>query len=128
MRATEGILLLPERPTAIMCSNDMTAIGALRVLARAGLNVPRDVSVIGFDDIHLAEFVYPPLTTVRMSRKDLARGAFESLRSVVESLQTAEQRNWTIPTTLIIRESTARAAESPRGATSVKRRASRKRP
>jgi DNA-binding LacI/PurR family transcriptional regulator len=128
MRATEGLLLLPERPTAIMCSNDMTAIGALRVLARAGLNVPREVSVIGFDDIHLAEFVYPPLTTVRMSRKDLARGAFESLRSVVESPQTAEQRNWTIPTTLIIRESTARAAKSPRNAASVMRRASRKRP
>jgi LacI family transcriptional regulator len=87
MRAMTHLLSLPERPTAVMCSNDMTAIGALRVLARAGLGVPRDMSVIGFDDIHLAEFVYPPLTTVRMSRKDLARGAFESLRSVAENLE-----------------------------------------
>jgi len=111
MRATEHLLSLSEPPTAVMCSNDMTAIGALRVLARAGFNVPRDMSVIGFDDIHLAEFVYPPLTTVRMSRKDLARGAFESLRSVAEKLDTSQQRNWIIPTQLIIRESTAEAPE-----------------
>ena len=110
MGATEHLLSLPERPTAIMCSNDMTAIGALRVLARAGVNVPRDISVIGFDDIHLAEFVYPPLTTVRMSRKDLARGAFESLRSVTEKLESSEP-NWTIPTQLIVRESTGKAPE-----------------
>jgi DNA-binding LacI/PurR family transcriptional regulator len=113
MRATEQLLSLPQRPTAIMCSNDMTAIGTLRVLARAGINVPRDMSVIGFDDIHLAEFVHPPLTTVRMSRKDLARGAFESLRSVAEKLGASQQRNWTIPTQLIVRESTTKASESP---------------
>ena len=107
MRATEQLLSLSEQPTAIMCSNDMTAIGALRVLARAGLNVPREMSVVGFDDIHLAEFVYPPLTTVRMARKDLARGAFEALRSVAEKLETTQQRNWIIPTQLIVRESTA---------------------
>lgn len=113
MRAMEHLLSLPERPTAVMCSNDMTAIGALRVLARARVNVPRDMSVIGFDDIHLAEFVYPPLTTVRMSRKDLARGAFESLRSVAEKLEGSHQRNWTVPTQLIVRESTSRAPQSP---------------
>ena len=113
MRATGHLLSLPDRPTAIMCSNDMTAIGALRVLASAGLNVPRDMSVIGFDDIHLAEFVYPPLTTVRMSRKDLARGAFESLRSVIEQQETSRHGNWPIPTQLIIRESTAGPPGSP---------------
>jgi DNA-binding LacI/PurR family transcriptional regulator len=113
MSATEHLLSLTDQPTAIMCSNDMTAIGALRVLARAGLNVPCDMSVIGFDDIHLAEFVYPPLTTVRMSRKDLARGAFESLSSVIEKRETSRRDNWLIPTQLIVRESTARPPESP---------------
>jgi DNA-binding LacI/PurR family transcriptional regulator len=122
MRATEHLLSLSEQPTAVMCSNDMTAIGALRVLARAGVNVPREMSIIGFDDIHLAEFVYPPLTTVRMSRKDLARGAFEALRSVAEKLDTSQQRSWTIPTQLIVRESTARAAESPLKKPSARRR------
>jgi LacI family transcriptional regulator len=107
MHAMERLLSLPQLPTAVMCSNDMTAIGALRVLARAGLRVPEDMSVIGFDDIHLAEFVYPPLTTVRMSRKDLARGAFESLRSIAENVAPPQQRHWTIPTKLIVRQSTS---------------------
>jgi LacI family transcriptional regulator len=106
VHAMQHLLSLSEQPTAVMCSNDMTAIGALRILARAGLKVPQDMSVIGFDDIHLAEFVYPPLTTVRMSRKDLARGAFESLRSVTENVEPSQERHLTIPTRLIVRQST----------------------
>jgi len=113
MSAMQHLLSLPEQPTAVMCSNDMTAIGALRVLARAGLKVPEDMSVIGFDDIHLAEFVNPPLTTVRMSRKDLARGAFESLRSVAENVDSSQERHWTIPTRLIVRQSTGYPHSSP---------------
>jgi LacI family transcriptional regulator len=104
MVAMEKLLKGPEMPTAIMCSNDMTAIGGLRVLTRAGLRVPEDVSVIGFDDIHLAEFVYPPLTTVQMSRNDLARGAFEALRAIRE---TPEKRSPPmISTRLVVRQST----------------------
>ncbi|MGA7313330.1 MAG: LacI family DNA-binding transcriptional regulator [Silvibacterium sp.] len=107
MRAMELLLSLRELPTAVMCSNDMTAIGGLRVLARAGFQVPDDMSIVGFDDIHLAEFVYPPLTTVRMSRNDLARAAFESLRSIAENQAPSQQRHWTIPTRLIVRQSTS---------------------
>jgi DNA-binding LacI/PurR family transcriptional regulator len=107
MRCMKHLLTLRDLPTAVMCSNDMTAIGALRVLARAGLKVPEDISVIGFDDIHLAEFVYPPLTTVRMSRKDLARGAFESLLSIADGQAPAPPRPWSIPTRLIVRQSTS---------------------
>ena len=113
MEAMKRLLSVPEQPTAVMCSNDMTAIGALRVLARAGLKVPEDMSVIGFDDIHLAEFVYPPLTTVRMSRKDLARGAFESLRSVAENVKPSQDSRWMIPTRLIVRQSTGYPPGSP---------------
>jgi DNA-binding LacI/PurR family transcriptional regulator len=107
MRAMELLLSLRELPTAVMCSNDMTAIGGLRVLARAGLRVPDDMSIVGFDDIHLAEFVYPPLTTVRMSRNDLARAAFESLRSIAENQAPPQQRLWAITTRLIVRQSTS---------------------
>lgn len=108
MRAMEHILGQPKLPTAVMCSNDMTAIGSLRVLSRAGLRVPEDISVIGFDDIHLAEFVYPPLTTVRMSRSDLARGAFEALRAVAEKDERPESEHLLhVSTTLIVRQSTA---------------------
>lgn len=106
MRAMEMLLELDQMPTAVMCSNDMTAIGALRVLARAGLRVPDDISVIGFDDIHLAEFVYPPLTTVRMSRNELARAAFEALRMHVETPEPSRKTAWRIPTLLTVRQST----------------------
>jgi len=78
----------------------------LRVLAKAGLRVPDDMSVIGFDDIHLAEFVYPPLTTVRMSRHDLARAAFSALRSHVEPMHARAKKTWPIPTKLTVRQST----------------------
>jgi LacI family transcriptional regulator len=106
MRAMERILKNKELPTAVMCSNDMTAIGGLRVLAKAGMRVPDDISVIGFDDIHLAEFVNPPLTTVRMSRNDLARAAFTALRSHVEPTHAHAKKAWPISTTLTVRQST----------------------
>jgi LacI family transcriptional regulator len=107
MKAMEQLLAMPEQPTAVMCSNDMTAIGALRVLARRGMKVPDEMSVIGFDDIHLAEFVYPPLTTVRMSRTDLARAAFEALRAHIETpSQPTLPSRYPVSTRLTVRQST----------------------
>ena len=75
MAAMENLLKKSALPTAVMCSNDMTAIGALRVLTRAGMKVPKEMSVIGFDDIHLAEFVYPPLTTVQYVEERFGEGS-----------------------------------------------------
>ena len=107
MQCMEQLLTRSELPTAVMCSNDMTAIGALRVLARAGLRVPEDMSLIGFDDIHLAEFVNPPLTTVRMSRTDLARAAFGALRVIADGQEHAgHRRTWNVTTALTVRQST----------------------
>jgi LacI family transcriptional regulator len=106
MHAAERLLKLKTRPTAILCSNDMTAIGALRVLAKHNIRVPEDFSVIGFDNIHLAEFVYPSLTTIQMSRKDLARGAFEALQSAVEQESFPRKKEVPIPTALVVRQST----------------------
>jgi LacI family transcriptional regulator len=77
--AMEAILAQKSWPTAIMCSNDMTAIGVQHALFEANLSVPQDFSLIGFDDIHLAEYTIPPLTTVRMSCKDIALKAVTSL-------------------------------------------------
>lgn len=113
MQAMEQILRGKELPTAVMCSNDMTAIGALRVLASKGLRVPDDISVIGFDDIHLAEFVYPPLTTVRMARNDLARAAFSALRSHVEPTHSHAKKSWPIQTKLTVRQSTGYPPGTP---------------
>jgi DNA-binding LacI/PurR family transcriptional regulator len=107
VQAMDQLLALPSLPTGIMCSNDMTAIGVLRSLARAGRRVPEDLSVIGFDDIHLAEFVYPPLTTVQMSRIELAHAAFKALRFHVEQpFQRPSPRSLSITTKLVVRQST----------------------
>jgi DNA-binding LacI/PurR family transcriptional regulator len=57
--AMAGLLELKDRPTAVMTANDLTAIGALRVIHKQGLSVPEDISVIGFDDIELSDIVYP---------------------------------------------------------------------
>ena len=62
---------MKDRPTAIIAANDLTAIGALRVIHRAGLSVPGDFSVVGFDDIELSDVVYPPLTTLRLPRHEI---------------------------------------------------------
>lgn len=105
-RTTE-LLKLDDPPTAILCSNDMTAIGVLHAVLDAGLRVPGDISVIGFDDIHIAEFTYPPLTTIRMSCRDLAQGAISILTAGMKSPTTETTgRNLTIPTKLIVRRTT----------------------
>jgi DNA-binding LacI/PurR family transcriptional regulator len=99
---------LPMRPTAILCSNDMTAIGVLRAAYLQDLRVPQDLSVIGLDDIDFAEFTLPPLTTIRLSRADLARAAFEALRQQAEkSANTKVQREFLVSTSLVMRGSTA---------------------
>ena len=99
---------LAARPTAILCSNDMTAIGVLRAAYMSGLRVPQDLSVIGLDDITFAEFTLPPLTTIRLSRQELARAAFEALRQQAEGAPGATiQREFLVSTSLVVRGSTA---------------------
>jgi DNA-binding LacI/PurR family transcriptional regulator len=105
MEAMEQLLKSKHVPTAVMCSNDMTAIGVLHKLYRAGLKVPDDLSVIGFDDIHIAQVTIPPLTTIQMSCFELAHAAVTALRAHCEE-GLEPQRNYKIPTRLVVREST----------------------
>ncbi len=107
MSAFESLRERGQLPTAIMCSNDMTAIGVLRSAYTIGVKVPKDLSIIGFDDIRFAEFTTPPLTTVQMSRVDLARAAFQALRDHSKGLAAAAPREYPIPTKLVVRQSTA---------------------
>jgi LacI family transcriptional regulator len=108
MAAMEHLTGLAELPTAVLCSNDMTAIGVLHALYRTTHKVPEDISVVGFDDIHLAQFMLPPLTTVQMSCKQLAAAAVEALRAGIESDHPkADQTEWRIPTHLVVRQSSA---------------------
>jgi DNA-binding LacI/PurR family transcriptional regulator len=105
LEAMSRLLQLTPRPTAVLASNDLTAIGALRSIHRAGLRVPEDISIIGFDDILLAQFTDPPLTTVRLSRTEIARCSFHSLLASIEGKRGGGEI--VIDTSLVIRESTA---------------------
>jgi LacI family transcriptional regulator len=104
MAAGERLLKQKNLPTAIMCSNDMLAIGVLHKLSRSGLRVPDDISIIGFDDIHMAEMMIPPLTSIQMSRLDLARAAVSALRAHIES--ASAKREYVVDTNLVVRKST----------------------
>jgi len=104
IRAMDKILAGKNLPTAVMCSNDMTAIGVLHKMYRAGLRVPDDFSIIGFDDIQMARVTIPPLTSIMMSRVELARAAVTALRAHVEG--TSSTREYKIDTHLVVREST----------------------
>jgi DNA-binding LacI/PurR family transcriptional regulator len=102
--ATERLLSRFPLPRAIMCSNDMEAIGVLHMLSRRDVRVPSDVSVIGFDDIYLAEVMMPPLTSIKLSRLELARTAVAALRAHVE--KASPQRDYEVGTQLVVRDST----------------------
>jgi DNA-binding LacI/PurR family transcriptional regulator len=74
-RALHTFAGLAKPPTAVFCYNDMTAIGLISTARRAGLSVPEDLAVVGFDDIPLAAHVHPPLTTVAQPQRDMGRQA-----------------------------------------------------
>jgi LacI family transcriptional regulator len=100
----ERLLDSSLRPSAVMCSNDMTALGALHKAYRVGLRVPDDISIIGFDNIQMAKVMIPPLTSIQMSPTDIAIAAVRALRAHVEGVNP--QREYKIDTHLVVREST----------------------
>jgi LacI family transcriptional regulator len=106
--ALKDLMNLAKRPTAVMCSNDMTAIGVLRESYDLGIHVPGELSVIGFDDIRLAQFVIPPLTTVKMSQTEIARLAFHALLTEVQrKTPSPNGSEYLLRTSLVLRQSTA---------------------
>jgi len=111
MREFAKLIRLRNCPTAIVCSNDMTAIGVMREAYEYGINIPQDLSVVGFDDIRLSHFTIPPLTTVQMSQIELAKIAFEALMNEVQRESPAlGKTEYPLNTNLVLRRSTALAA------------------
>jgi DNA-binding LacI/PurR family transcriptional regulator len=100
------MLKLRVLPTAVLASNDLTAIGIMGAIQAAGLRVPEDISVVGFDDIALSSFMQPPLTTIRLPRAEIAEWAFTSLYA---ASHRGEKQGIThmVSTELVIRQSTA---------------------
>jgi DNA-binding LacI/PurR family transcriptional regulator len=109
--AMARILDQSEIPTAIVTANDLTAIGALRVAHERGMRVPEEISIAGCDDIALSDIVFPPLTTLRISRREYAKLLFEALRDTGEEI-TRPGRQYTLSTALVVRQSTGPAPRS----------------
>ncbi len=107
-RAALEILAAFELPTAVVAANDLMAFGAISELRRAGLNVPRDISVVGFDDIAFSSLIEPALTTVNLPLGELGRLAVEALMTTLSS-PTQHGIELPIPTRLVVRNSTAAA-------------------
>jgi LacI family transcriptional regulator len=104
-RAMAALLELPEPPTAVVAASDMMALGAIRAVAEAGLRVPADVSIVGFDDIQLAGHVNPPLTTVRQDKTGLGLEAGKALMALIDGATDLPEAV-TLPVELIVRGST----------------------
>lgn len=103
--AMEQLLSLPEPPTAVFCYDDLTALGALSAITRRHLRVPEDISVVGFDDLLIASYTQPPLTTIRQPKRLMGQLAGETLFNLLAGTRPPDTRR--LPTELIVRESTA---------------------
>ena len=102
-----------DRPTAIVCGNDVLAMGALFECQSMGLDLPRDVSVAGFDDLPLAAHLSPPLTTMAVPSEQMGRFAAEYLLARFAGAQVAERKELEVG--LVVRETTAPPRGSGRG-------------
>ncbi len=105
-----NVLSSGVRPGAVFAYNDLAAIGALHACYRAGVQVPQDISLAGFDNIQLSGLIRPPLTTMAQATGEMGRLAVEQLISIVEGRGSGS--NILLPCTLIERESTSRCPQS----------------
>lgn len=98
------LLSLPKPPTAVLCCNDVAAVGALKTLAARGLHAGKDIALVGFDDLTICQYTQPPLSTIQFSPRELANLAF---RALVEEIQNVPKKtNFEHKTRFILREST----------------------
>jgi len=110
--AALALLKRPEPPTAFFAINDMTAVGIYAGCRELGRNIPRDISVVGFDDIHLCRIVNPPLTTVRQPLGALMKSAVDLLVVRMEGNEKRSPMHLTLTPELVVRESTAQPSKA----------------
>jgi DNA-binding LacI/PurR family transcriptional regulator len=106
-RALSALMELDEPPTAVFCYNDMTAIGLLHAAREAGLAVPQDLAVVGFDDISLASYVCPPLTTIAQPKAEMGQQSMQMVLGLIaaEDLAATSFTNIVLKGRLLVRES-----------------------
>lgn len=103
----QQLLALPDPPTAVFTHNDVLAMGAMRAIYDAGLRVPDDISVVGYDDTVAASYLMPRLTTVRFSVAEMGRRAGQVILELAQKKGPLTPRTITLPVELVIRASTA---------------------
>lgn len=103
-KAMKKLLSLSKVPTAVFCSNDDMAVGAIKAAMQAGVKVPEDISIIGFDDSMVCSYVTPALTTVRKPTRELSVMGAEKLLKIVEGEEVKGEKIY-IDTELIVRDS-----------------------
>ncbi len=101
------LLGLPDRPTAVLCGNDLQALGVYEAARQAGIRIPQDLSVIGFDGTTTALWCGPPMTTVCQPFREIGAAAARLLLALIAGEQPTQTRI-ELPTTLVVRASTAR--------------------
>jgi LacI family transcriptional regulator len=104
-RAARAALKVQPRPTAIFAANDAMAIGALSALREDGVAVPADIAVAGFDDIPIARYMSPPLSSVHVPIAQLGERAMDLLLGAIAGPDEGAVRRVVLPTTLVIRKS-----------------------
>ncbi|MNS19748.1 Ribose operon repressor [compost metagenome] len=104
--AMERLLALPARPSALFVCNDMMAMGVISAAHRAGLQIPRDLSLVGYDNVALAQYMSPPLTTINQPKEELGRLAVTRLLARINGEQI-DNRMITVDPDLVIRDSCA---------------------
>ena len=105
VEAAADLLALPAPPTAIFAGNDEMAIGVMQAARNLGLDVPRQLSIVGFDDLPMASRVWPNLTTVRLPIRDMGRMAAEKLTATSRGLDPAKLTQPEVSPSLVVRES-----------------------
>ncbi len=108
--AMRALLALDTRPSAVFCANDLMALGAYQASARARIAIPSELSIVGCDDIEMAQVVTPPLTTVTVPARELGARAARLLVRQIEGAQPKQQTK-PLPVRLVVRGSTAAPAE-----------------
>lgn len=115
-RAAQRLLELDERPDAVFGANDMMALGCLHAFNEAGVAVPGDVALAGFDDIPMARFVSPPLTTVRVAMAELGARALERVAAAIGESTTQATSTEVVAAELVVRASCGAKARAPESA------------
>ena len=118
-RAMQTLLGLPDPPTAVFAASDLMAVGAMKAARDAGLDVPADLAVVGFDDIQLASLLHPALTTIHQDKVGLGRAAARALLEQIENPEVTPAA-LTLPVELIVRASCGWTKEAV-GATTITR-------